>query len=640
MVSIIPRTESSSSTTPSLELPNSNGGTSASKTAPAETETDAKLSQTMFLAFVSNALDARLKGDYSPFEDLQRLFTVKPTAPDAPSSSQLRQILGALTNHVSRLDSSASILVRAIIGCHWAGRDDLFVGAYVRFLGNLVSAHAGYIPLVTHMLVQHLSLVPISLGRLPNHDPVPRSLIHDRAHFALQYILELVPTATPSLMPVLSAEFPHKSENKLAQVTYVTNLLRVLQYAPVLRGQVMNLLIDKIIQIDVEIQVNLDELDDEHEILEEDVPNGISDANFMATAKEGPHAQLLAEIAEADAADLDEDDDEDLEMSVQNIKDMVDKLDCMLMVMFDYLTPTFLSEPALLTPGGIMNSEVFSDISFEHLLQAFDTTILSTFRSRYTQFIIFWASQTSPRFIDAFLGVAIERALDPSRPQIARQAASAYVASFVARAKKLDRPAVRTVVGMLCTWLHTYIEDREEECVGADVGKFGGFYAVVQAVFYIFCFRWRELKGDDEENEDVMEGEDGETDKWAPGLEVLNRAILSRFNPLKVCSPVVVSQFARVANHLGLLYAYSVMEQNRRLGGAGNYMNANLNKEVESYFPFDPYRLKRSQGYVKDMYVEWQNIPGLDDEDEDEDEDEDDESEDEYDEDMDESMMD
>ncbi|ODQ55534.1 hypothetical protein SAICODRAFT_33540 [Saitoella complicata NRRL Y-17804] len=46
---------SSSSTTPNLELPNSNGGTSASKTAPAETETDAKLSQTMFVTLCRSA---------------------------------------------------------------------------------------------------------------------------------------------------------------------------------------------------------------------------------------------------------------------------------------------------------------------------------------------------------------------------------------------------------------------------------------------------------------------------------------------------------------------------------------------------------------------------------------------------------
>lgn len=61
--------------------------------------------------------------------------------------------LSALTQTVSRLNGSCSTLVRAIIECPWVARNSLFVGTYVRFLGNLVSAHPNYMGIVTEMLV-------------------------------------------------------------------------------------------------------------------------------------------------------------------------------------------------------------------------------------------------------------------------------------------------------------------------------------------------------------------------------------------------------------------------------------------------------------------------------------------------------
>lgn len=410
-----------------------------------------------------------------------------------------------------------------IVETTWAGRDNLFFKAYLRLLGNLVSAHSNYIPLVTKMLVHHLSLGSPRMCNLPDHKPVTRQIIYDRAHEALEYIMELVPTAAHStLFPSLVAEFPNKAEKRLAHTTYLTNLLRVVEYAPALRSKIIAMVIERIIKIDIEVQVDIEDLEEE-------------EGNNLAW-----ELNNTDEVGDESDGSSDEDDDDESEIvsSVQRIKETVDKLDSLLEILFEFFSRFFPNEPQL-------DNQVSAETHtiFEHLLESFDKTILPTYQSRYTQFVMFWAVQKAPRFVDVFLGELIGCATDPNKSQVLRQAAAAYVASFVARAKLMDKTSVRTVMSVLCNWLNSFLIRREGDCTGPDIGKFGSFYSVFQAVMYIFCFRWRDLKIGDED-EDLQRGrETGETvrleqgGRWIPGLLVMQRAIVSKFNPLKVCLP-------------------------------------------------------------------------------------------------------
>lgn len=169
---------------------------------------------------------------------------------------------------------------------------------------------------------------------------------------------------------------------------------------------------------------------------------------------------------------------------------------------------------------------------FDSLLSSFLTTILPTYHSRHAQFIVFRTSQSHSLFLDKFLGLLIERSLDPSLPNIARQASSAYLASFIARAKHLSPETIRTVVEMLCVFLSRVLDDMPSGkfVPGGIAGNSGlaGVYAVFQAVIYIYCFRWRELcehDDDDGENRELV---------WLPQLNVIQRMAWSGLNPLAV----------------------------------------------------------------------------------------------------------
>ncbi|KAG1077760.1 hypothetical protein G6F42_024638 [Rhizopus arrhizus] len=73
------------------------------------------------------------------------------------------------------------------------------------------------------------------------------------------------------------------------------------------------------------------------------------------------------------------------------------------------------------------------------------------------------------------------------------------------------------------------------------------------------------------------------------------------------------------------MYVYPVLEKNREVFVPG-LGSASLLQTVQTFFPFDPYKLDGSRTYVDDIYFEW---IAEDDDDEDESDEEEEETEDE-----------
>ncbi|KAK6342699.1 hypothetical protein TWF718_008091 [Orbilia javanica] len=595
--------------------------------------TDEDLSEDLRRKIILTALEDQTKnGKSQHFEELRKKFTARLSDPSAPDATELSQTIQCLMRVISQLDKSCAPLIGDIIHTNWAGRPQSFYRKYMAFLLQIISAHPQHTAKVVQMLVKHLALETVKEAQEFGSNVSPRSDIFATVHKMLETILGLAPTVWNSLFTSISGAFPFKGQKKIHQTTYIKNLLAVLKYAPAGKAKILGLIFEKMINLDGEIQINLEDLEEgEGEELDRQLRLSLESKNGQNLSDSG-----IGEDEEDEDEDSDADDDEDEEdpessepRTIEMIRETVDKLDAMLNLVFVYydskLPKESTAEPT---------QEDLED--FELLLHFFDNIILPTFKSQYVQFIVFWAAQKSPVFMDIFLGMLVERAMDPTKPQVARQAAAAYIASFVARAKLLGRDAVRSVVHMLCLWLEKFLKDREVECTSPNVRKFGGFYAVFQAVMYIFCFRWRDLRGktalpvgEDEAIEDISRS----SQSWAPGLQVIDRLLMSRFNPLKVCSQNVVNQFAEVASHFGVFYCYSIIERNKR-GNLFSRKNSSTElpeaTQLETYFPFDPFKLSHSKVWVEPLYQQWEPVPGIkkDGDDDEDDEDDDDDSDD------------
>ena len=116
-------------------------------------------------------------------------------------------------------------------------------------------------------------------------------------------------------------------------------------------------------------------------------------------------------------------------------------------------------------------------------------------------------------------------------------------------------------------------------------------------------------------------------------------------------------QFARVAHATDFIYCYTILETNKRAEHVStltsppslyhrqsssssdvsmmmmNTRNKNpttskvnlpVNPELNSFFPFDPYRLPKSSTFIQGVYREWSSV-AIEDEDEEEEEEEEEE---------------
>ena len=266
--------------------------------------------------------------------------------------------------------------------------------------------------------------------------------------------------------------------------------------------------------------------------------------------------------SEADGQDDDDAPPVDEPLDLGRITEMVNKLDAILKLLFDHFdrppspspspsrpsTPTITnltSSPRRRSPSPGTETEDSRTLQqlaqFHTLLAIFTRTILCTFKSRYTQFLVFWFASRNAAFADLFLGELVAHALlEPAQPEVARAAAASYVASFVSRAIFIGRDEARGAVRVLCRFLEHDIDAFETS--SGDAAPPGVFYAVAQAVFLIFCFRWRDLVEGDGNGE---VGGDGEQDTlagpskkmWMVELSIIQRVVACPLQPLKVSFP-------------------------------------------------------------------------------------------------------
>lgn len=398
---------------------------------------------------------------------------------------------------------------------------------------------------------------------------ITRRVLYGRLHALLRMLLQLIPTLSPSLAPLLVHNFPSKREPRFAQICYIDNLLALAGYCPALAEEVLGLIIERALNIDVEIQGEPEDWEDvQEELLAGAEPETVdvralvdrptaedeeSDSSDDEDDEEG-HLDLEDSLESDDDEPAPENDDDaakrakaDKGMSEASIRKILEnriKLDAILKVVLDHLSTVHHGSPTpppavgdeetetTPTPETPLTPELVEQraVLFRTLLDIFDRQLLRTFKTRNTQFLLFFLCSLDPASSDHFIGVLLGRALyETEAVAVTRVAAAGYVASFISRAKFVDATMTRKVVTHLCRFLEGQMDDF------ASGGGGGGqdlpvFYAVAQAVFYIYCFRWKDLLDENDEDEIVIDT----GRRWMMDLETIKRAVSSSFNPLKV----------------------------------------------------------------------------------------------------------
>jgi RNA polymerase I-specific transcription initiation factor RRN3 len=476
------------------------------------------------------------------------------------------------------------------------------------------------------MMVEKFSDSRSAVWSVPDFPEIGREAMRDRLHRTIQYMLQMFPSAVPVLEGLLGSKFPFLDESMRVHIAYINNLLRIKDYVPALRDEVLDIILNRVVKIDSQMQVDLEDLDDDVTAAVMYALRGHSDGDEWENDNDDDD-DSDAESVDSDDPDFDQD-----AARIKSIKGSVEKMDAVLDTLFRVYTPHFTN------PG----SDTAFDM-FTVLLREFDHMVLPTYKSRHTQFLIFHFAQMHERLTDAFCGQLIATAFQGNTPNVLKQAAAAYLASFVARGAHLPGSLIRSIFGLLLHHLEQYRKKYEPLCRGPDLKRFHPYYSLVQATLYIFCFRWQDLIVGMPEFVDPDDPASyiGQEMEWMGTCRKdLSVQIFGKLNPLKVCAPVIVEEFAKLSHRLNFMYVYPLVESNKRVrltqylsatystGGAlrdaGYEMQDESFHQLDPYFPFDPYQLPVSKRWLENDYVNWKAIQGLNAEDEDDSDDLDD----------------
>ncbi|KAK0731682.1 RNA polymerase I-specific transcription initiation factor RRN3 [Lasiosphaeris hirsuta] len=585
---------------------------------------------------VKQALEGHSRGDDEDYDSLKEKFAPAPRRKRSPGEDDeekddskpqdLLIYVMALTSQAPLLGKSCSGLIKSVLKCAWLERDENFSRAYIQLLAALSSVQGSYFAQVLSMMVDKFSEIRSSSSSVLGFEPATAEQKKQRLHLGLRYLLELFPAGKQIILKLVDAKFPYSQDSKMAHMQYIDHLLRLKTERPELGRDIMELILSRLVKLDVEMTLDLENDDDE------------TTAAVIRLLEASDAKSDDGDDSDNDSVMSDEEDSDEKTRRVLLFKSKLETMDAILDLLFSIYDPVFEN------PDSVEAVE-----SFQDLLSDFSNVILPHLKSRHTQYLVFNFALKSPQLVELFIGTLFNIAFESTRPPVVKQAAVSYLASFTARGAKVEREQVQKIAQTFLDYID-HFRATHTSCRGPDVRKYGQYYAYFQGLLYIFCFRWRDLI-DRELCPPTLDWDDpasfiGQDLPWMAGLRTrLQANISNKLNPLKCCSPFIVDEFARLSHHLRLIYIYPQIEKNKNVqlsqfftgsyatGGALRDSGFECDNEkwthLETCFPFDPFQLPVSKRWLDlpNSYISWQHLTILSKGEEEEEDDEDDDEE-------------
>uniref|UniRef100_A0A674CM49 RRN3 homolog, RNA polymerase I transcription factor n=1 Tax=Salmo trutta TaxID=8032 RepID=A0A674CM49_SALTR len=490
--------------------------------------------------------------------------------------AQIINWLQEFRNCVTQLSKDHEQLIYVVLRLPWLGRSPAVVEEYLAFLSNLVSAQTVYLRACLKMF-KTANTFPF----MHNFNPLSSFLIFedlprnfDQCHQALQLIARYVPSTSRFLMPILTENFPFVQKSSRTLECYVHNLLRVAVYIPSLRRDVLELIISRMLKLDV----------------------SASRGEIEEVEENAVQQEMKGEQEEEGLFDMDED-----VCSVKSspagtnvmVHPVAERLDTLMVVLLAFIKD-------MCHVNGCLDVEQTKDL-YKDLVCVFDKLILPTHASCHVQYALFYLCSFRLALAEAFLEHLWRLLQSPSHPAVLRQSAAGYMGITPSVLLNIQN-TVRACLDLLVPWLHLYIDSQDSGSRAyCDITLHGPFYNACQAVFYTLIFRHRS----------ILEGDMKKGLAYLQGLN-LERIVMCQLNPLKVCLPAVTNMFAAITRKYQLVFCYTIIERNSRhvlpvvrSSVGGDCVSTNTNP-LDSFFPFDPYVLKRSSKLIEPLYQVWE----------------------------------
>ncbi|KAL5200021.1 hypothetical protein ABZP36_021224 [Zizania latifolia] len=377
--------------------------------------------------------------------------------------------------------------------------------------------------------------------------------IYSQLHGSLRMISDTVPLAPRMLKDIIDRSMPKLFDNKAKMVSFVECMLGLDNDR---MGDLIGaLLLAKVMDLLTELDVHISWED----VLQEEHNKGIFDMEIE---------------------DLDEDDDS-LGKARFGGNACAEKLDGLMVVVCEHLKSC--------AEHGRLSKE------FDILKTIFRASVLRVHKSKFAQFIMFYACSLDPEicgleFALFLTDIFTKKEEDP----ISRMSAVSYVGSYLSRARFISADTVVGVLKRLVDWCVDYCDFQNKLGMATKPINHQIFYSSCQTVMYILCFRLRS----------IMEYPNLKSQLFnMPFGYILTHPL----EPLKVCLPPIVKEFLRQAKAARLFNASVRMAFEDALESDLSKAFGGINR-LDIFFPFDPYLLKESDRYMRPNFEFWSMV--------------------------------
>ena len=473
--------------------------------------------------------------------------------PLSPSSSlvpqKLTTLLSAFTRSVTSLqERKHERLITEILDIPlWTSPASVRI-ATLDFIVHAVVANGALVQSCLHTLVYALLPPPAP----PTPDPHPgqpwtplpdHATTQDDVLNCLIKVLELVPTSSQRLLPLLSSNFPHKLRDRTTHCLYLRALFTLAEARAggAVREAILALVIEHLISIDVEIRwedivdvMTEETKEEEGGGVAEEEPDifelegmtelemvgggggggnggGEEDVMFVGGGFEGGHPVAIKKSAPSlgggggggNGHAIDSSGGEATTETaittttiIAAVDETADKLDSLMEMTMEHVHTRVEKGqlPAL----------------WDTVMSCFDTTILHTHRSKFVQFLVFYLARHAPEpCCTSFVSLLLHKITDRLQPPITRSAAAAYCGSFLARAGYVPEPLVIEALNRLADWCLRYTREEDRKgglppipsssvlsmmTVAQDAKeRHAAFFASFQSLLYALCYHMEPL---------------------------------------------------------------------------------------------------------------------------------------------------
>lgn len=546
----------------------------------------------------------------------------------AAEKHQLALLLQACSRHVSYIrQGHHSTLVGEFLAILLWNCGEEVLKSLTEFVVKLLVANGSMTSLCLRRLVFCLMpprpMLETPLPGAPWQPTPQQAAVQDEIVKTLADILLLVPTAPKTMLYELSNRMPFRFDNRAAPCMFFRAVYQLSQTAAgdCIRDGLQSVMVDCLLNIDVEIKWQ-DIADQQADHVEDERESDDEQDVFALEGRTAPELQEQAVKTLDEAA-------ADPAVSRGGWEGAAATQD---------VTPVASTSDRSLIDETADALDSLMEQTFEHLvwrcqqgqlqrawavmMSTFERTLLLTYRSKFTQFLVYYMCQQSLTGCTApFLSFLLKRIHDPNRPVITRTACAAYLASFLARAKFLPKPLLISSLLDMARWCAQYCKTHDMRQSGIVLQPTSAFamgvqhqvfYAMCQGLLYAFCYHLDSLLDTVDDSDclspsrlqsihisdtakPVSDVQHGNSSMQPAELrqtlsELLPQILHHRLSPLKVCAPSVAQQFMQQAQRLSLLDISTL-----HTAPASVHMQV---RPLEMFFPFDPYLLRRSARFL------------------------------------------